>query len=44
MAQSTTQTSKAGNPLAVAVAWLLVGVPLAWGVSQTFIKSLALFR
>ena len=43
MPQSTAQTSK-GNPLAVAVAWLLVGVPLAWGVSQTFIKSLALFR
>ena len=28
----------------VALAWLLVGVPLAWGVYQTFIKSLALFQ
>ena len=29
---------------AVAFAWLFVGVPLAWGVSQTFIKALALFQ
>lgn len=26
------------------LAWLYVGVPLAWGVSQTFIKALALFK
>ncbi len=24
--------------------WLLVGVPLVWGVYQTLIKSLALFQ
>lgn len=30
--------------IAVAFAWLLVGIPLAWGVYQTFIKSLALFQ
>ncbi|WBA40991.1 MFS transporter small subunit [Hymenobacter canadensis] len=29
---------------AVVIAWLFVGVPLAWGVSQTFIKALALFK
>jgi hypothetical protein len=28
----------------VAIAWLVVGIPLLWGVSQTFEKSLALFR
>jgi hypothetical protein len=32
------------SPLAVALAWLAVGIPLAWGVSQTLIKALALFR
>lgn len=32
------------SPVALALAWLVVGVPLAWGVSQTFIKSLALFK
>jgi hypothetical protein len=26
------------------LAWLFVGAPLAWGVSQTFIKALALFK
>ena len=28
----------------VALAWLYVGIPLLWGVSQTFIKALALFK
>ncbi len=32
------------SPAVVALAWLLVGIPLAWGVYQTFIKSLALFQ
>ena len=26
------------------ISWLWVGVPLAWGVSQTVLKSLDLFR
>jgi hypothetical protein len=30
--------------LRVAFAWLYVGIPLAWGVAQTVIKSVALFR
>jgi hypothetical protein len=24
--------------------WLFVGIPLAWGVAQTLIKSMALFH
>ena len=32
------------SSLQVMLAWLYVGVPLAWGVSQTFIKALALFK
>jgi hypothetical protein len=32
------------SPIAIALAWLVVGLPLAWGVSQTIVKSLALFR
>lgn len=28
----------------LAFAWALVGVPLAWGVYQVFLKSLDLFR
>ncbi len=30
--------------LELAVAWLIVGVPLLWGVAETFKKSLALFH
>jgi len=36
-------TEEAGGGSAV-LAWLYVGVPLLWGVSQTFIKALALFK
>jgi hypothetical protein len=32
------------SPIAVALAWLAVGIPLAWGVSQTLMKSMALFQ
>jgi hypothetical protein len=38
-----TETRKSSS-LAVALAWLAVGIPLAWGVSQTLIKAMALFR
>jgi hypothetical protein len=38
-----TSTGKS-SPAAVVLAWLVVGIPLAWGVSQTVIKSLALFQ
>jgi hypothetical protein len=30
--------------LALAFAWLIVGLPLLWGVAETFKKSLALFH
>ncbi len=30
--------------LKLALAWVYVGVPLLWGVSQTFVKALALFQ
>jgi hypothetical protein len=30
--------------LRVAVAWLYVAIPLAWGVMQTVVKSVALFK
>ena len=32
------------SPVALALAWLAVGIPLAWGVSQTIVKSMALFE
>jgi len=33
-----------GGRVALVVAWLLVGVPLAWGVYETVVKSMALFE
>ena len=32
------------SPLLIVLAWLFVGIPLAWGVEQTAAKSLDLFR
>ena len=32
------------SPVQIALAWIFVGIPLLWGVSQTFIKALALFK
>ena len=32
------------NPGVIAFAWLAVGIPLLWGVLNTLMKSVALFR
>ena len=32
------------SPLTIAVAWILVTVPLGWGVYQSVVKSLPLFQ
>lgn len=34
----------AGGRAALVAAWLLVGIPLAWGVYETVVKSMALFE
>ncbi|MDF7812372.1 hypothetical protein [Hymenobacter sp. YC55] len=41
---SNTPDNSSSSGVALAVAWLFVGIPLAWGVTQTFIKALALFK
>jgi hypothetical protein len=40
MDELTTRTS----PLRIALAWILVTIPLAWGVYQSVVKSLPLFQ
>ncbi len=40
MASSEKQTS----PLVIAFAWILVLIPLAWGVVQSVVKSMPLFQ
>lgn len=32
------------SPASVAISWLIVGVPLLWGVWETIKKSMALFH
>jgi hypothetical protein len=34
---------KQSSPLALTTAWIVVMIPLAWGVYQTAIKALPLF-
>ena len=41
---SAATSSEPSSGMSVALAWLFVGIPLAWGVSQTFIKALTLFK
>lgn len=38
-----TRRPAGSSPLVLAVAWLIVGVPAAWGVTQTIKQSLKLF-
>jgi hypothetical protein len=40
---SPSTADKRSTTLAVVLAWLAVGLPLAWGVAQTLRKTLALF-
>ena len=37
------QHPKLASPLTLVLAWLIVGVPAAWGVTQTIRQSLKLF-
>jgi hypothetical protein len=40
---ATIPAAKRSSRGSIALAWLAVGVPLAWGVAETVVKSLALF-
>ena len=44
MAARASGATSSKTKLAMAVAWLAVGLPLLWGIGQTFRKVLALFR
>jgi hypothetical protein len=43
MAQNDHRNAKANATVKLALAWLAVGVPLAWGVVETLKKTMALF-
>lgn len=36
--------TRLSNRLLVAFAWLLVGIPLAWGIYRTLKSAIVLFR
>jgi hypothetical protein len=38
------ETLAPGERWKLALAWLVVGLPAAWGVGQVVVKSMALFR
>jgi hypothetical protein len=44
MANETPTAEPAGNVMILILAWMVVGLPLLWGVAQTFKKTLALFH
>jgi len=44
MSASSPSPDKNPSLLSLAIAWLLVAIPLGWGVYQTVVKSLPLFR
>lgn len=39
-----TNTESNGMGLKVALAWIFVGIPLSWGVIQTLINAMQLFK
>lgn len=36
--------SSSGNAIKLALAWIFVGIPLAWGVIQTLINAIKAFH
>ena len=38
-----TEPIKKSSPLSVALAWILVAVPLGYGLQATFVKAMQLF-
>jgi len=41
---ATSPGHSSGNGLKLALAWAFVGIPLAWGVIQTCLNALQLFK
>ena len=38
------QSPKPTSPLTIALSWIVVALPLGWGVYQSVVKSLPLFQ
>jgi hypothetical protein len=44
MADTASTTGTKSSPATIALAWLLVCVPLGWGVYNTFLGAMKLFQ
>ena len=44
MAEMKNEPVSSNTVILLVIAWLWVGIPLAWGIYQTYLKSVALFR
>lgn len=44
MAEMKNEPISSNTIILLAISWLWVGIPLAWGIYQTYLKSVALFR
>ena len=42
--KNQTETPAGSNTIMLVIAWLWVGIPLVWGISQTLAKAAALFN
>jgi hypothetical protein len=38
------ENTKKSSPALILLAWLVVGIPLGWGVYNTFLNSMKLFH
>jgi MFS family permease len=43
-AEELAQIGRGGSPVTLALAWLAVGIPLAWGIAITLEKAVVLFK
>jgi hypothetical protein len=44
MMEDTRQSSGMGNGIKLTLAWIFVGIPLAWGVVQTLVNAVKAFQ
>lgn len=44
MADGKENDAGSGDRVLVVIAWILVGVPLGWGIYQTLVQALVLFQ
>jgi len=44
MAEMRNESLSTNTVIKLFIAWMWVGIPLAWGIYQTYLKSIPLFK